>query len=168
MIILPRIVPQVHRLEPARVTPEDSIAWEVPQLAALVDNFCKVTGATTLPSLHEWTVLPDKVCAALDISFYPMYRRHLFVQGIDAEVYAQDANVICAFLCPQHASLGGPQHLKSNRQEISTGLGLSLAIACHLQRRLHAMYQSYFEADPAHRAPPIPTVFLTPPGTKEG
>jgi hypothetical protein len=54
-------VPHVHQLEPERIETEDPIAWEAPQLAALVDSFCEATGATTLPSTYEWTVLPDKV-----------------------------------------------------------------------------------------------------------
>lgn len=30
------------------------------------------------------------------------------------------------------------------------------------------MYKGYYEADPSHRTPPIPTVFLDTPGTPEG
>ena len=37
-----------------------------------------------------------------------------------------------------------------------------------LQRRLHDMYQSYYEADPKSRSPPIPTAFLRTPGTRTG
>ncbi len=61
MIILPRVVPHVHQLESSHVEPRDPIAWEVPHLAALVANFCGATGATTVPSVEEWSVLPDKV-----------------------------------------------------------------------------------------------------------
>ncbi|CAL8472050.1 g11592 [Coccomyxa elongata] len=35
------------------------------------------------------------------------------------------------------------------------------------KRQLHQMYKGYFEADPSHRTPPIPTVFLDTPGTPE-
>ena len=37
-----------------------------------------------------------------------------------------------------------------------------------VQRRLHDMYQSYYEADPKSRSPPIPTAFLRTPGSRTG
>ncbi|EIE23347.1 hypothetical protein COCSUDRAFT_41613 [Coccomyxa subellipsoidea C-169] len=63
------------------------------KLTGLVQHFCSLTGASTLPSLAEWSVLPDK-------------------------------------------------------------------------KRLHSMYMDYYEADPSTRTPPIPTVFLDPPGSE--
>ncbi|BDA47174.1 hypothetical protein COCOBI_10-0190 [Coccomyxa sp. Obi] len=93
VVILPRIVPSVRNLSPERTPTDDFTEWDVPKLAGLVENFCSMTGATTLPSLPEWTTLPDK-------------------------------------------------------------------------KRLHSMYMDYFEEDPSTRTPPIPTVFMDPPGTK--
>ena len=44
-----------------------------------------------------------------------------------------------------------------------------LSTACVvLQRKLHSMYQSYFEEDPSSRTPPIPTAFLNAPGSRTG
>lgn len=37
-----------------------------------------------------------------------------------------------------------------------------------MQRQLHDMYQSYFEEDPASHTPPIPTAFLSTPGSRTG
>ena len=36
------------------------------------------------------------------------------------------------------------------------------------QKQLHSMYMDYFEGDPSTRTPPIPTVFMDPPGSKAG
>ncbi|KAK9905798.1 hypothetical protein WJX75_006443 [Coccomyxa subellipsoidea] len=93
VIVLPRIVPHVRNFDPERTPSEDERIWDVPKLAGLVEDFCSLTGATTLPSWAEWSVLPDK-------------------------------------------------------------------------KRLHTMYMDYFEADPPSRTPPIPTVFLDPPGSE--
>ncbi|CAK0779312.1 hypothetical protein CVIRNUC_004740 [Coccomyxa viridis] len=93
VIVLPRVVPQVNDLSPEDFRTDDPRDWNVTMLVGLVEGFLNRTGAATLPSLPEWTTLPDK-------------------------------------------------------------------------RRLHDMYQSYYEADPKSRSPPIPTAFLRTPGSR--
>ena len=61
MIVLPRVVPQVNDLSPNGFKTDDPREWNVRALANLVQGFLNKTGATTLPSLTEWTILPDKV-----------------------------------------------------------------------------------------------------------
>lgn len=61
--MLPRVVPQVSDLSPEAFRPYDPREWNIPLLAGLVQGFLNRTGATTLPSLQEWTTLPDKVRA---------------------------------------------------------------------------------------------------------
>lgn len=61
VIILPRIVPHVRNFSPDRFPTNDRSSWDVARLRDLVAAFCSATGATTLPSLAEWSVLPDKV-----------------------------------------------------------------------------------------------------------
>lgn len=61
MVVLPRVVPQVNDLTPDSFRTDDPRLWNVTSLAGLVQGFLNRTGATTLPSLTEWTVLPDKV-----------------------------------------------------------------------------------------------------------
>lgn len=63
VIVLPRVVPQVSDLSPEAFRPYDPREWNIPLLAGLVQGFLNRTGATTLPSLQEWTTLPDKVRA---------------------------------------------------------------------------------------------------------
>ena len=60
MVVLPRIVPQVNDLNPDAFRTDDPRLWNVTSLAGLVQGFLNRTGATTLPSLTEWTILPDK------------------------------------------------------------------------------------------------------------
>ncbi len=62
VIVLPRIVPQVRSLDPDRTPTENFKVWDMAKLTGLVQHFCSLTGASTLPSLAEWSVLPDKVC----------------------------------------------------------------------------------------------------------
>ena len=59
--MLPRVVPQVNDLRPEDFRTDDPREWNVTMLAGLVEGFLNRTGATTLPSLPEWTTLPDKV-----------------------------------------------------------------------------------------------------------
>ena len=59
--MLPRVVPQVNDLRPEAFQPYDPREWNVSSLAGLVQGFLNRTGATTLPSLQEWTTLPNKV-----------------------------------------------------------------------------------------------------------
>ena len=66
VVILPRIVPSVRHFSPDRTPTDDFTEWDVPKLAGLVEHFCSLTGATTLPSLPEWTTLPDKVRSLSD------------------------------------------------------------------------------------------------------
>ena len=60
VIVLLRVVPQVNDLSPEDFRTDDPRDWSVAMLAGLVDGFLNRTGATTLPSLPEWTTLPDK------------------------------------------------------------------------------------------------------------
>ena len=69
MVVLPRVVPQVNDLNPDSFRTDDPRLWNVTSLAGLVQGFVNKTGATTLPSLTEWTILPDKVW------FSPLLRR---------------------------------------------------------------------------------------------
>ncbi len=62
VVVLPRVVPQVNDLNPDSFRTDDPRLWNVTSLAGLVQGFLNRTGATTLPSLTEWTILPDKVC----------------------------------------------------------------------------------------------------------
>lgn len=71
VIVLPRIVPHVRNFDPERTPSEDERIWDVPKLAGLVEDFCSLTGATTLPSLAEWSVLPDKVDTAFTLHIPP-------------------------------------------------------------------------------------------------
>ena len=59
--MLPRVVPQVNDLSPEDFRTDDPRDWNVTMLAGLVEGFLNRTGAATLPSLPEWTTLPDKV-----------------------------------------------------------------------------------------------------------
>ena len=59
--MLPRVVPQVNDLSPEDFRTDDPRDWNLTMLAGLVEGFLNRTGATTLPSLPEWTTLPDKV-----------------------------------------------------------------------------------------------------------
>ena len=61
VVVLPRVVPQVNDLNPDSFRTDDPRLWNVTSLAGLVQGFLNRTGATTLPSLTEWTILPDKV-----------------------------------------------------------------------------------------------------------
>ena len=60
-ILLPRIVPQVHDATYERSALVDPLAWGVPELTAMVSSFTRLSGASTVPSLKEWPILPDKV-----------------------------------------------------------------------------------------------------------
>lgn len=61
IIVLPRMVPQVNDLSPDAFRTDDPRDWNVSALASLVGGFLNRTGAATLPSLPEWSTLPDKV-----------------------------------------------------------------------------------------------------------
>ena len=61
VIVLPRVVPQVNDLSPNAFKTDDPRQWNVTALANLVQGFLNRTGATTLPGLTEWTILPNKV-----------------------------------------------------------------------------------------------------------
>jgi len=54
-------VPQVNDLSPNAFKTDDPRQWNVTALANLVQGFLNRTGATTLPGLTEWTILPNKV-----------------------------------------------------------------------------------------------------------
>ena len=68
MVVLPRVVPQVNDLSPDSFRTDDPRLWNVTALAGLVQGFLNRTGATTLPSLAEWTILPDKVRPSPDLA----------------------------------------------------------------------------------------------------
>ena len=67
--MLPRVVPQVNDLSPEDFRTDDPRDWNVTMLAGLVEGFLNRTGAATLPSLPEWTTLPDKVRGLLACDF---------------------------------------------------------------------------------------------------
>ena len=54
-------MPQVHDAGYERSAYVDPLAWGVPELTAMVRSFTRLTGASTVPSLQEWPILPDKV-----------------------------------------------------------------------------------------------------------
>ena len=66
VIVLPRIVPQVHDTGFQRTSAVDPLAWGVPELAAMVRSLSQVSGAATVPGIDEWVILPDKVRACPD------------------------------------------------------------------------------------------------------
>ena len=68
MVVLLRVVPQVNDLNPDAFRTDDPRLWNVTSLAGLVQGFLDRTGATTLPSLTEWTILPDKACPLPDLA----------------------------------------------------------------------------------------------------
>lgn len=59
---LPRIVPQIHDNSYGRTAEADPYAWGVHELTAMVRSLTHLSGASTMPSIEEWAVLPDKVC----------------------------------------------------------------------------------------------------------
>ena len=69
--MLPRVVPQVNDLSPEDFRTDDPRDWNVTMLAGLVEGFLNRTGAATLPSLPEWTTLPDKVRRLLACDLRP-------------------------------------------------------------------------------------------------
>ena len=69
--MLPRVVPQVNDLSPEDFRTDDPREWNVTMLAGLVEGFLNRTGAATLPSLPEWTTLPDKVRRLLACDLLP-------------------------------------------------------------------------------------------------
>lgn len=61
VLLLPRIVPRLHDASVAPAFGENPLAWDVAQLVAQLQALVDRTGVTTLPSLQEWAVLPNKV-----------------------------------------------------------------------------------------------------------
>lgn len=90
VIVLPRVVPQVHDTGYQRSAGVDPLSWGVPELAAMVTSFTQLSGASTLPSLEEWRVLPDKVSCSRN-SLMPLTRAATAAQHSDASECSYDA-----------------------------------------------------------------------------
>ncbi|KAK9813200.1 hypothetical protein WJX72_010477 [[Myrmecia] bisecta] len=63
VFILPRVVPQIRMGGIAPVTAKyaDQYAWDLATVVDMVGRFLNVTGAISVPTLEEWSILPDKV-----------------------------------------------------------------------------------------------------------
>jgi hypothetical protein len=63
VVILPRVVPQLHDMLRWAVTPHfgDRRSWDMSTLVDLLQRFATAAGVTLFPSLEEYRVLPDKV-----------------------------------------------------------------------------------------------------------
>lgn len=64
VILLPQIVPMLHnngRRYPLSERYGDPFAWDLPLMRDMLARFLAASGAATLPHLHEYAQLPDKV-----------------------------------------------------------------------------------------------------------
>jgi hypothetical protein len=86
VLLLPRIVPRLHDTGVNAGPGENPLAWGVPALVQQVEALVRRAGLTTLPSLEEWALLPDKVspfaCLTPMRLLHPCQARHHPYRGL--------------------------------------------------------------------------------------
>jgi len=124
VVILPQIVPALlnhGRRYPLTERYGDPFMWTLSTMRNMLSRFLHASGATCLPSLHEYTQLPDKVW-------------HKSLSNPSARLCTGDARLKPQYFCP-HAS--GSYGVESHRAASITGSLLisDMVCSCMLQCR---------------------------------